>query len=62
MPAASPMIKLAKGRRRERRELAQLELHTFPLEGSLCFILEFLLESRKDNLVILVIRYLFSYQ
>ena len=28
---ASPMIKLEKKWRRERRELAQLELHTFPL-------------------------------
>ena len=27
-----------------------------------CFILEFLLDFRKDNLVILVIRYLFPYQ
>ena len=43
-------------------ELAELELHTFPLGGSLCFILEFLLDFRKDNLVILVIRSLFAYQ
>ena len=30
--------------------------------GSLYFILEFLLDFRKDNLVILVIRYLFPYK
>ena len=33
VPAASLMIKLAKGWRRERRELAQLELHTFSSWG-----------------------------
>ena len=59
---ASPMIKSTKGWIRERRKLAQLELHTFPLGGSLCFIFEFLLDFRKDNLVILMIRSLFSYQ
>ena len=32
------------------------------LVGSLYFILEFLLDYRKDNLVILVIRSLFHYQ
>ena len=30
--------------------------------GSLPFILEFLLDYRKDNLVILMIRYFFRYQ
>ena len=30
--------------------------------GSLPFILEFLLDYKKDNLVILVIRYFFPYQ
>ena len=30
--------------------------------GSLCFILKFLLDFRKDNLMILVIRSLFPYQ
>ena len=41
--------------RRERRELSQLELHTFSSGGggkSLCFLFEFLLYFRKDNLVI----------
>ena len=63
------MIKSAEGWRRERMELAQLELNTFPLRGggggvcgSLCFILEFLLDFRKDNVVILVIRSFFPYQ
>ena len=56
------MIKSVKGWRRERRELAQIELHTFPSRESFCFILEFLLDFRKDNLVILVIRSLFPYQ
>ena len=40
----------------------QLEFHTFPSGGSLCFIFEFLLDFRKDNLMILVIRSLFPYQ
>ena len=30
--------------------------------GDLCFILEFLLDLRKDNVVILVIRSFFPYQ
>ena len=42
--------------------LAQMELHTFPSDGSLCFIFEFFVDFRKDNLVILVIRSLFPYQ
>ena len=62
MLTASPIIKSAKGWRRERKELVQLGLHTFPLGGSFCFILEFLLDFRKDNLVILVIKSLFPYQ
>ena len=33
VPIASPMIKSTKGWRRERTELAQLELHTFPSGG-----------------------------
>ena len=61
MPASSPMIKSAKGVEK-RRELTQLELHTFPPGGRICFIFEFLLDFRKDNLVILVIRYFFPYQ
>ena len=34
----------------------------FPRGESLCFILEFLLDFKKDNLVILVIKSLFPYQ
>ena len=60
------MIKSVKGWRKEKRELAQLELHTFPSRGGgggcLGFILEFLFDFRKDNLVILMIRSLFPYQ
>ena len=56
------MIHAAKGWRRKRKELVQLELHTFPLGGSISFKLEFLLDFRKDNLMILVIRSLFPYQ
>ena len=37
VPAASSMIKLAKGWRRERRELMQLELHTFLSWGVFMF-------------------------
>ena len=40
----------------------QLELHTFPSKGSLCFIFDLLLDFRKYNLVIFVIRSLFPYQ
>ena len=57
----SLMIKVAKIWKRARRKFAQLELHTFPLGGIFFFILEFLLDFRKDNIVILVIRYLFPY-
>ena len=34
----------------------------FPRGESLCFILEFLLDYREDNLVILMIKSLFPYQ
>ena len=62
MLASSPMIKPTKGWKREIRELEQLELHTFPSGESLYFIFEFLLDFKKDNLVIFVIRSLFPYQ
>ena len=47
---------------KKKKEVRQLGLHTFPLEGSFCFILEFVLDFRKDNLMILVIRSLFPHQ
>ena len=63
---ASPMIKSAKGRRRERRELGRRRERRGGGGGggvgSLCFIFEFLLDFRKYNLVILVIRFIFPYQ
>ena len=40
VPTASPMIKSAKGWRNERRELTQLELHTFPLWGVFLFYIQ----------------------
>ena len=65
-PAASPMIKLAIWRGRRRR-LRQLKLHRrncipFPRGKSSSFILEFVFDFRKDNLVHLVMRSLFPYQ
>ena len=48
VPAASPMIRSAKGWRRGRRKF--------------CFLLEFLLNYEEVNLVILRIRSLFPYQ
>ena len=47
---------------RKKKEVRQLGLHPFPSLGSSCFILEFVFDFRKDNLVILVMRYLFPYQ
>ena len=46
----------------KKNEVQQLGLHTFPSLGSSCFILEFVFDFRKYNLVILVMRYLFPYQ
>ena len=60
------MIKSTKRRRREIRELAGVAYRSLGGGGggggSLCFVFEFLLEFRKDNLIILVIRYFFPYQ
>ena len=46
----------------KKKKVRQLELHTFPLLGSFCFILEFVFDFRKDDLMILVMRYFFPYQ
>ena len=51
-----------KGIEKKGKEVPQLALRTFPLLGSSCFILEFVFDFRKDNLVILVMRSLFPYQ
>ena len=62
MPAASPMLKSAKRIEKKEKEVPQLGLCTFPSLGSSCFILEFVFDFRKDNLVILMMRFLFPYQ
>ena len=46
----------------KKKKVRQLRLHTFPSLGSSCFILKFVFDFRKDNLVILVMRYFFLYQ
>ena len=45
-----------------KKEVHVVRIATFPHGESLCFILEFLLDYREDNLVILRIRSLFPYQ
>ena len=62
MLAASPMLLVSKMVKKKKKEVRQLGLHTFPSRRSFCFILEFVLDFRKDNLVIFVIRSLFPYQ
>ena len=47
---------------RKKKEIRQLGLHLFPSLGSSCFILEFVFDFRKDNLVILVMRSFFPNQ
>ena len=59
---ASPMLKSAKRIEKKGKEVPQLGLCTFPLLGSSCFILEFVFDFRKNNLVILVMRSFFPYQ
>ena len=58
---ASPMIKLAKRIEKKEQEVPQLGLRTLPSLGSSYFILEFVFDFRKENLVILVMS-LFPYQ
>ena len=62
MSAASPMIKSTKGVEKRRKGVSVVGVAYLSLKGSLCFIFELLLNFRKDNLVILVIRSLFPYQ
>ena len=47
---------------KRKKEVSAVGVAYLSLRGSLCFIFEFLLDFRKDNLVILVIRSLFPYQ
>ena len=47
------MIKLVKGMEKRRKEISAVGVAYLSLRGgSFCFILEFLLDSRKDNLEI----------
>ena len=62
MSASSPMLKSIKRIEKKEKEVPQLGLRTFPSLGISYFILEFVFDFRKDNLVILVMRYLFPYQ
>ena len=62
MSAASSMLKSAKRIKKKEKEVRQLGLRTFPSLGSFCFILEFVFDFRKENLAILVMRFLFPYQ
>ena len=45
-----------------KKKVCVVRIVYFSLMGSLCFILEFIFDSWKDNLVILTIEYVFSYQ
>ena len=45
-----------------KRRICAIRIAYLPLVGSLCFILGFLPESWKDNLLILAIESLFPYQ
>ena len=56
------MLKSEKGMEKKKKEVRQLDLHTFTSVGSSCFILQFVFDFRKDNFMILVIRSLFPYQ
>ena len=62
MSIASPMIKSAKGMKKKRKRISAIGVAYRSLERCFCFILEFLLDFRKDNLMILVIRYFFPYK
>ena len=48
--------------RKNEVETVRIAYHSLGGGGSFYFILEFLLDFRKDNLVIFVIRFLFPYQ
>ena len=47
---------------RKKKEVETVGIAYLSLVGSPPFILEFLLDYREDNLVILVMRYFFPYQ
>ena len=60
--AASPMIKSVKMMEKMEKKVCVVRIAHLSLVGSFCFILGFLLNSWKDNLVILAIESLFPYQ
>ena len=62
MSAAFPMIKSSKMVEKRKKGVCTVEIAYLSLVGSLHFILEFLLDYKRDNFVILVIRSLFPYQ
>ena len=63
MLATSPMIRSAKRMEKKRKGISAVEVCIpFPRGESLCFILEFLLDYREDNLRIFAIKSLFPYQ
>ena len=62
MPIVSSMIKLTKIMENIKNGVYTVRKAYIFLGGSLCFILDFLLDFRKYNLVIFVIRSIISYQ
>ena len=56
------MIKSGKGVEKRNKGVGAVGVAYLYFVESLCFILEFLLDYRKDNLVILLIRFIFPYQ
>ena len=47
---------------RKKKEVEAVGIAYFSLKGSFCFIIEFVLDVMKDNLMIFVIRSFFPYQ
>ena len=62
VPSISPMIKSKKMMEKMKKKVYIVRIAYISLIESFCFILEFLLDSWKDNLVILAIESLFPYQ
>ena len=61
MSIVSSMIKSAKMIEKRQTGVSAVRISYLSLKGEFCFILEFLLDFRKNNPVILVIRYIFPY-
>ena len=58
----SLIVKSEKMMEKMKKKVCAVRIAYLSLVGNLCFILEFFLDSWKDNLVILMIIYIFSYQ